>query len=97
MLQNATTRDARWYYLSALANDGIGNQVTALEHIRKAVSMDPGNPEYLQALEEIENGGAAYRTQAGSFRGFSMGGSPCANLCLCYLVQMFCCRGVFCC
>ena len=97
VLQNATTRDARWYYLSAWANDGIGNQVTALEHIRKAVSMDPGNPEYLQALEEIENGGAAYRTQAGSFRGFSMGGSPCANLCLCYLVQMFCCRGVFCC
>ena len=31
----------RWYYLSALANDGLGNQVTALEHIRRAVSMDP--------------------------------------------------------
>ena len=54
VLQNATPRDARWYYLSALANDGLGNQVTALEHIRRAVSMEPDNMEYLQTLEAIE-------------------------------------------
>jgi len=46
-LNSAADRNARWYYLSAVANDGLGNQVTALEHIRRAVSMDPGNPEYL--------------------------------------------------
>ena len=28
--------DAEWYYLSALANNGLGNQIMALEHIRKA-------------------------------------------------------------
>ena len=92
VLSNSTERNARWYYLSALANDGLGNQVTALEHIRRAVSMDPDNMEYLHALEQIENGGAAYRRQAGSFRGFDMRGIPCANLCLCYLFQLFCCR-----
>ncbi len=98
VLQNSTDRNARWYYLSALANDGLGNQVTALEHIRRAVSMDPGNQTYLDALEEIENGGAAYRRQAGNFRGFTMGGDPCAYLCLCYMAQLFCCRGrFFCC
>ena len=99
-LSSATERNARWYFLSALANNGLGNQVTALEHIRRAVSMDPDNPEYLSALNQIENGGAAYRTQAGNFRGFSMGGDPCANLCLCYLAQLFCCGGrgmFFCC
>ena len=46
-LNNSTNRDARWYYLSALANQGVGNQVTALEHIRRAVSMEPDNQEYL--------------------------------------------------
>ncbi len=100
VLNNCASRDARWYYLSALANDGLGNQVTALEHIRKAVSMDPDNMEYLNALNQIENGGAAYRRQAGNFQGFSMGGNPCANLCLCYLFQMLCCGGTpmfFCC
>ncbi len=92
ILNRCSTRDARWYYLSALANDGLGNQVTALEHIRRAVSMEPDNQEYLNTLNDIENGGAAYRRQAGNFRGFSMGGSPCTGLCLCYLMQMLCCR-----
>ena len=98
-LGNASERNARWYYLSALANDGLGNQVTALEHIRRAVSMEPDNPEYLSALDQIEHGGAAYRRQAGNFRGFSMGFDPCTNLCLCYLANIFCCggRGLFCC
>ncbi len=98
-LQNSTDRNARWYYLSALANDGLGNQVTALEHIRRAVSMDPDNQEYLFALNQIEHGGAAYRQQAGNFRGFTVGGDPCTNLCLCYLMNLFCCggRGWFCC
>ena len=98
-LSNSQNRDARWYYLSALANDGLGNQVTALEHIRRAVSLEPDNMEYLQTLEAIEHGGAAYRRQAGNFRGFTIGGDPCTNLCLCYLFQLLCCRGqfIFCC
>lgn len=96
-LSNSQNRNARWYYLSALANDGLGNQVTALEHIRKAVSMEPDNQEYLYTLEQIESGGAAYRRQAGNYRGFSSG-SVCPSLCLCYFAQIFCCRGrFFCC
>ena len=97
-LSSSGSKNARWYYLSALANDGLGNQVTALEHIRRAVSMEPDNYEYLSALEQIEHGGAAYRQQAGNFRGFTMGGDPCTNMCLCYLLNLFCCRGrFFCC
>lgn len=92
-LQNSTERNARWYYLSALANDGLGNQVTAMEHIRRAVSMEPDNPEYLQTLNRMENGGATYRQQAGQFQGFDLGGNPCMNLCLCYLFNLFCCGG----
>ena len=90
-LENATDRNARWYYLSALANHGLGNQVTALEHIRRAVSMEPDNQEYLDALNRIEYGGTAYRQQAGNFGGFEMRSNPCMNLCLCYLAQLLCC------
>ena len=98
-LENSTDRNARWYYLSALANHGLGNQVTALEHIRRAVSMEPDNQEYLDALNRIEFGGAAYRQQAGNFRGFEMRSNPCMNLCLCYLCQLLCCGRpyLFCC
>ncbi len=96
LLNSMTEKNARWYYLSALANDGLGNQVTALEHIRRAVSMEPDNYEYLQALEDIQNGGAAYRRQAGAFRGFHARGGI-LPLCLCWLSQLFCCRGIYCC
>ncbi len=90
-LGNSQKRDARWYYLSALANDGLGNQVTALEHIRRAVSMEPGNMVYMHTLEQIQNGGDTYRSNAGNYRGFFVGGSPCAAACLCYLFQRLCC------
>lgn len=92
-LQADSNRNAQWYYLSALAHNGLGNQVTALEHIRRAVAMEPNNYTYLQALSAIENGGQTYRQQAGNFRGFTWGGSSVASLCLCYLFQLFCCRG----
>ena len=83
-------RDAQWYYLSALANQGIGNQVTALEHMRRAVSMDPDNQEYLNALDRMEHGGDAYRRQAGNFQGFDLRMSPCTTMCLCYLCNQMC-------
>ena len=97
ILSNSTHRNAQWYYLSALANNGLGNDVTAMEHIRKAVSMEPDNPLYLQTLRRMQAGETAYREQAGSYKGFSMRGSPCASMCLCYLLQIFCCRGRICC
>ena len=98
-LNNSAQRDARWYYLSALANDGLGNQVTALEHAKRAVSMEPDNMEYLQLLREIEGSGESYRRQAGNFQGFELRGNPCMNMCLCYMAHLFCCRGrfFFCC
>lgn len=96
-LNNSSQRDARWYYLSALANDGLGNRVTALEHIKRAVSMEPDNREYLHVLSIMEQGESVYRQQAGSYRTFHMGRSGLGSLCLCYLAQMFCCRGFYCC
>ncbi len=100
-LNNSTNRDARWYYLSSIANGELGNQVTALEHMRKAVSMEPDNQEYLWALSQLENGGSAYRRQAENYGGFAVGGIPCGGICLCYLAQMFCFNGhmpfLFCC
>ncbi len=95
-LNNSTTRNGRWYYLSAIANDALGNQVTAMEHIRRAVSMEPDNMVYLNTLSRMENGGTAYRQQAGNYRGFTMRGDPCTGLCLCYFLQLFCCRGRCC-
>lgn len=97
ILSNSQERNGQWYYISAMANNGLGNQVTALEHIRKAVSMEPDNYEYLRMLQYIQEGGTTYRRQAGSYRGFQMRGGPCTSFLLCWFVNLFCCRGRLCC
>ena len=96
-LNNSTEKNARWYYLSALANDGLGNQVTALEHIRRAVSMEPTNHIYIETLNRIETGGSAYREQAENYGGFSAETNSWLSRLLCCLCQLFCCRGFICC
>ncbi|MCM1115491.1 MAG: DnaJ domain-containing protein [Clostridium sp.] len=56
LLNNIEDRDARWYYLSALANMSAGNTDTAKDHIRSAYAKEPNNPTYRQAYENIMNG-----------------------------------------
>jgi len=98
VLNSVSERTARWYYLSAVANDGLGNQITALEHIQKAIAMEPDNPMYQRLREQIESGETTYRRQAGHFGGFEMRGGLW-QLCMCYFAQLFCCGGrfFFCC
>ena len=92
-LDGAPTRGGQWYYLSALANDGAGNRITALEHIRRAVSMEPDNALYQQVLTTLEEGGTTYRRQASTYRGFGGLGDLCMPLCLCWGAQWcFCPR-----
>lgn len=91
VLAGCAERTARWYFLSALANDGLGNQVAALEYMRQAVAMEPDNYTYLSALENMENGASAYRQRAGQFGGFSAGGDICSGLCFCLFFRLICC------
>ena len=91
-LNQSTQRDAQWYYLSAIANDGVGNQVTALEHIRRAVSMEPSNMEYIRTMQMIENGGVRYTQSANNYGGYA--GDCCSDMCMCYCMSLFCpCNG----
>ena len=60
LLSRATVRSAQWFYLSAVANYGIGNTITAVRYARQAVMLDPGNPEYQAAYSEIASGGVEY-------------------------------------
>ena len=39
-------RDGRWYYLSAITNAGMGNNLQAQNDINRAISIEPANPEY---------------------------------------------------
>jgi molecular chaperone DnaJ len=91
VLQHVADHSARWHYLSAVANYGLGNQVTALEYMRRAVSMEPDNTEYIQTLSAMEGGGYTYRQNAGQFKGFTMPASPCLYFLWCLCLRFFCC------
>ena len=94
MLAGIADRTARWYYYSAVAQAGMGNRVTALEHARQACRMDPGNAEYETYLSQLETGGAAYRS-AGGYTGLSVG-RYCAGICLANMLCNLCCRSGLC-
>ena len=53
----------RWYYLSSLANQGLGNSIDALQDARRAAQMEPGNTEYQMNLRNLQDPGRTYRTQ----------------------------------
>ncbi len=94
VLNSISNRDAHWYYLSAIANSGMGNNVVALEHAGKAVQMEPGNQEYQQLYAQLQNGGSWYQGQRQTY-GSSLGGngSFCMKLCIANLICNLCCGG----
>lgn len=92
-LQQVAEHNAEWYYLSALASAGIGNRVTALNHAKEAVRLEPGNAEYIRLLDQFQQGSYTYR-QAGQSQGFDMRGVGRGFLwlILAQLACFFCCR-----
>lgn len=97
VLSEISNRNGRWYYYSALANAGQGNNVTAKEHASIAVSMEPDNVQYQQLLSQLENGGQWYRNMGETY-GSPMGntGDFCTKLCLLNLACNCCCPGRMC-
>ena len=60
-------RDARWHYLSSVANHGIGNTVTALDHIQKAIRLDPNNTRYQSAYKILRRSEETYERNSQGF------------------------------
>ncbi|MBU3099805.1 DnaJ domain-containing protein [Clostridium sp. DSM 17811] len=67
VLNDITTRNANWYYYSAIANSGLGNTITTLNHAKTAVQMEPNNLEYQRLLNQVQNGGRVYQQQSQDF------------------------------
>ena len=98
-LQNvvSTQRNARWYYLSGVANRGAGNTIQAVEHMTRACQMDPNNGVYMTLLRQYRQSGQTYQQNAG---GHSTTFFDPTRLCyLCCMMQL-CCPygpGIICC
>ena len=94
VLSEIDRHTARWYYLSAMANSGQGNNITAKEHAQKAAAMEPNNMAYRQLVQQLENGGQWYQTMGESYGNpFEGGGDWCVKLCALNLFCNCCCGG----
>lgn len=74
-------KDVRWYYYSAMANSGKGNQATAMEHARRAVELDPDNMQYRMFYQRMNSGGEWYSGRQQTYQNPAGGmGSWCMKL-----------------
>ena len=88
VLSSLQQRNGQWYYLSAMANMGLGNNVNALNDARSAVNMEPDNMQYRMLLQRLEGGGTWYQEQQNPFGGMPSDGSDyCMKLCLANLAE----------
>ena len=84
----STGRNARWHYLFALAQEGMGNTMTAQEEMQRAVQLDPNNALYHQLLQRYRQAGQAYEQRS---RGFNTGAMDPSRLCMTFcLANLFC-------
>jgi len=60
VLNGISNRNAAWYYYSSIANMGLGNNNVALEQAKQAADMEPGNMQYRQYYQQLQNGGGFY-------------------------------------
>ena len=100
VLSSLKERNAQWYYLSAVANMGLGNNVNAMNHIREAVRLEPDNMQYRMMLERMEGGGSLYQEQQNPFGGMPTAGNDLCMKCLMANLACSCCcpgSGVICC
>lgn len=91
-----TERHARWYYYSAIANQGIGNNITAKEHASRAVSMEPSNMEYRRFLQYLEYGGTWYNNMGTGYeRPYASAGNWCLSMLFLNMLCNCCCLRPF--
>ena len=92
MLSGITNQNARWYYYSAMANAGVGNTATAMEHVSMAVQMEPSNMEYRQLKQQLEFGGTWYTNMGSAYeRPYASSGNLCLSLIFMNILCNCCC------
>jgi molecular chaperone DnaJ len=82
LLSGISNRSARWYYYSAVANAGIGNNIMASNHAQQAVNMEPNNPEYNNFLNQFQWQNQRYQnTRYNNGNGYGTGNFCCDLWC----------------
>ena len=81
LLDSMPNRNAKWYYYSAIAQVGLGNNLRGMEYARMAVSMEPNNIEYQNLVNRLSFQGNRYGEVRNVYRGGRIGFDDASDLC----------------
>ena len=83
VLNNISNRNGTWYYLHAIANAGLGNNVNALEDAQMAVNLEPENLQFQRLLQQLSGNSEWYSNMGGGYGAGDCGQGSMSN-CLLY-------------
>ena len=90
ILNSTRERSAEWFFLSGMISYRKGWYDDAVNKLKTANDLDPGNMEYSQAYGRIINMGGAYQNQAYG-RGYQRNDDMCCQALQCYICADCCC------
>jgi len=90
ILNSTKDRSAEWFFLSGMLSYRKGWYDDALNKLKTANDLEPGNMEYSQAYGRIINMGGQYQNQAYG-RGYGQNDDMCCQALQCYICADCCC------
>ena len=81
LLDSMPNRNAKWYYYSAIAQVGLGNNLRGMEYAKMAVSMEPNNVEYQNLVNRLSFQSNRYGEVRNVYRGGRSGFDDASDLC----------------
>ncbi len=93
ILENMRERNAEWHFLRGVCYSMRGWYAMAREHLANAVSMEPNNIEYRNALDQMDASTQTYRRNAAPVYGGGRGISTC-DMCSCMICSDCCCESL---
>ena len=100
LLSQISDHDAEWNYLKGTICYRRGWIDEARRYFQNACQMDPGNAEYMRALNRVENGDSGYRPEGYDVYTTGCGNNICTKVLCTYLLCNACSFGgvrYFCC
>ena len=90
MLNGTNDRSAEWFFLSGMLSYKKGWYDDAMNKLRTAADMEPGNVEYSRIYGQMMSMGNQYQNQAYG-RGYGNSNDMCCQALQCYICADCCC------
>ena len=91
VLNQIQNKTSTWFYLAAIAENGLGNNIRAQEYAQTALQMEPMNMQYILLLNQLQGNTRQYRQTSQQY------GNPASMMNCCYSIMLLNCMMSCCC